>query len=127
MEMRKKNKSLFTKQEAEAALQLIHLNSGHPTCPINIHTTNYHQHLHEPVMKIVSKSEKFLQVQEIHDNDENNIMKRKSDGIVSCCSSVTFDLENNCDEDAREADGCKRKKIKKFRSILDLYNVTEPL
>ncbi|KAK1359325.1 hypothetical protein POM88_043799 [Heracleum sosnowskyi] len=138
MEMRKekKQKTLFTDQETEAALQLIHLNSSHPTCPINFQTTNYHHHLHEPSMKIVPKSEKFRQVQEMYVNNENKdddnvdnykIKKRKSYGTVSCSSCVKFDLENNSDEDAGEAVSNHGKKMKKFRSIFDLYSVTKLL
>ncbi|KAL8097557.1 hypothetical protein AgCh_030616 [Apium graveolens] len=137
-EMMRKNKKdiLFSKQEAEAALQLIHLmNNTHPTCPIANSTKSQH-HLHEPTMKIVSELDKFLPVQELYDdNDENkdddskcDVRKRKSDGVASCCSSITFDVDPKSDEDAREAVGhTHAKKIKKFRSIFYLYNVTEPL
>lgn len=126
METRKK-KILFTEQEADAALQLIHLNNSHHTCPNSHH---HHHHLHELSMKIVSKSEKFLQVQDLYNKEDEsrcNIRKRKSDGIVSCCSSITFDLDRNSYEDARDAVSNHVKKMKKFRSVFDLYNVTKPL
>lgn len=131
-EMRKsKKKILFTEQETEAASQLIHLNTCHHiTCPVT-HTTN--SHVNEPSMNIVPESEKFLRVPEIDDNvgDEGSnhsintcdIRKRKCDGIGSCRSSVTFDFDDN---HAGEAVNYV-KKIKKFRSIADLYNVTKPM
>ena len=50
----------------------------------------------------------------------------KNDIIISCSSSVKSNLGHNDAEYVKEADGPK-KKAKKFRSIVDLYNVTKPV
>ncbi|KAK1359321.1 hypothetical protein POM88_043795 [Heracleum sosnowskyi] len=139
-----KKKRLVTRQDIEAALQLIQLKNCHRNIVI---TPNSNEHLgcqiHEPLMKIVIKSKEFLQAKDInvnHDYDDNdddknsiceggyeNIRKRKSDGIASCSSSVTFDLNDNSDEDAYNQVVGSVKKMNKFRSMVDIYNVTKPL
>ncbi|KAK1359323.1 hypothetical protein POM88_043797 [Heracleum sosnowskyi] len=135
--MMKKNKrgSLVTKQDIEAALQLINLKNCRP----NFIASDQHlpsRKIHDPFMKIVLKCKEFLGALNINQNkkniskggDENN-RKRKRDGTAWCSSSITFDLDDNSDEDANQAVGSvkKLKKLKKFRSIVDIYNVTKPL
>ncbi|KAL8097556.1 hypothetical protein AgCh_030615 [Apium graveolens] len=128
------NKSLFiTEQDIEAALQLMELKNHHQSFV----TARSDQHLrsesHEPFMKMVLKSKEFLEAQDIKHDKKNscsggdeNIRRRKRDGTASCSSSITFDLEDNIDENANEGVCCV-KKMKKFRSIVDIYNVTKPL
>ncbi|KAK1359322.1 hypothetical protein POM88_043796 [Heracleum sosnowskyi] len=135
MMMMTKNKkiSLVTDQDIEAALQLIQLKNHYQ----NFVTTNSDEHprceIDEPFTKIVLKSKEFLEAQDIKHNKKKickggyeNIRKRKSDGITSCLSSLTFDLDDSGDEDANEA-VCSVRKMKKFRSIVDIYNATKPL
>ncbi|KAL8097558.1 hypothetical protein AgCh_030617 [Apium graveolens] len=58
---------------------------------------------------------------------------RKNDIVASCPApsktAHAFDLVDNDDEDGGEAEAVvgSVRKIKKFRSIVDLYNVTKPL
>ncbi|KAK1367580.1 hypothetical protein POM88_033672 [Heracleum sosnowskyi] len=126
MEKNKKRR-LVTEQDIEAALQLIHLKNCHQNFIASDQNLPC-QKIHEPFMKIVVKSKEFLRAQDINRNNKKIICsrKRKSDSIASCSSCITFDLDDKSDEDANEVVGSV-KKMNKFRSIVDIYNVTKPL
>ncbi|KAK1359324.1 hypothetical protein POM88_043798 [Heracleum sosnowskyi] len=125
MTKNKRGSSLITEQDIEAALHLIMLKNGHGQF---VTTTNSDDHLRcevdEPLTKIVLKPKEFLKARDIR--HKKNICKRKRDGTAWCSSSITFDLDDNSDEDANEAVGSV-KKMNKFRSIVDIYNVTKAL
>lgn len=63
--------------------------------------------------------EAALQLIQLHHSLKNNT-------IISCMSSTMFDLVQSDDEDATKVVDSVRK-IKKFRSIADIYNVSKPL
>lgn len=127
-----KKRRLLVDQEIEAASQLIQLKNYHN----NFITCDRHVdcQFHEPFTNIVQKSKEFVDTQDINYNNSicnANIRKRKSDGIASCSSSLTFDLDDNTRQDATQVVGSdsvkKTKKMKKFRSIVEIYDVTKPL
>ncbi|KAL8097555.1 hypothetical protein AgCh_030614 [Apium graveolens] len=126
----KKNRRrrLVTEREIETALQLIQLKNCHHSF-----ITSDRPQIPEPFMKIVLKSKEFLQVRSLYNGSDNiceggdeNIRKRKRDGTASSSSSLTFDFDDSRYEDANEGVGSV-KKMKRFRSIADIYNVTKPL
>ncbi|WOH04968.1 hypothetical protein DCAR_0624380 [Daucus carota subsp. sativus] len=152
----RKNKSrrLATEQDVDAALQLIQLkdyskdifatkSDQHLACGIRQPFTKIvlkpketpqarEKNHDDEFMKIVLKSKEFLEARDINhynDNDDDDgIKKRKSGGVEPCSSSITFDLDDGSDEDVNQGVGSvKKTKTKKFRSIVDVYNVTEPL
>ena len=85
-----------------------------------------------PLAKMKRKITK--KINDLHNEEETEAAMKliqlrslKNDIIISCSSSVKSNLgHNDADQSVKEAVSPK-KKAKKFRSIIDLYNITKPM